>query len=1035
MKNTVIILSLLLVFAVLFTSCSESTDVSSGVSADESREESKEESSESSAEESSDEIPAETSSDTSAEYPSVTGDDLRVEGAETDKTLYPYFGKSEYPAFKATREYGPVQLGYSVSRGKLDLYAADMVLNDNGVLTTVGDCIYVTYDYRVFEYDLTAGAVHDGDGYAVDKLGMVYLCLTENDGKLEKHAFFVPENELKLRHIICSASSGASGDGKYLILYLAEDGARVPAMIVDSRGNIRSLPVPDDRLGDVISVGFPEDPAKYAAGYMAVTLRKDGSGTETVLKTLDDTYVLGKRDAADEYYYTAGKFHEVYRYSLSASGCTFGINYKEYAPETIAVPAYHNGIPVTGAHIVDLPQLRELTLPDTLTFLNFGNCPGVAAVDLPDSLIELGDGAFSHCDSITALHIPAKLKYIGEESFMYMPALSKITADPANKDYYALNNCLVSFSGAIIRGSGNAVIAEGGSVKNIGYGAFSGSEGPVDVTVPRSVESIDGMAFANCPNLKTVSITTGTKSIGYGAFCGCPELVRIDYEGTKAQWADLGDRSSDKGAYFVHCSDGDLADPESFMAPVEGSDRFFTCGMFPGKTVIKNHYGKNVYYVVNETVFEKEYPSGLVMLFKGTAVKILDDGSVSVGGTSMPYVRFGHGDNEICGVFSEYLNCVYKYDAEPYLRGDLIVCEKSEGEGYYSGHVFADHPSTYCRRFFCGDYMVIYNIDAIGFMPAWQVLNAKGGSCTLPVEDEERWSVGKIEPDPESDDPCAVIVYFNEELVARKANLRDTRVLEGDEYDEYYCEPEREVYTVHTENVTPVFVNAPQSGSKNALLLIGAVGENGYIGVSELGLDDKLVAAYDDDCDINCDIVSPGDTITLYTEDGKTAATVRYTYFYFKEDIYPFFELMTDAALDENKVYFASTRDDLDIRVFALGADSGDIDLDGDGKSERITAGVTNELLESFEEVKDVGDDELYYFGTQWVKAENDKTSLQANSLITGYGEHVRLSILGACDFDGDGAKEFVTRFTGLYDRFAFWSFGGESLVSVIECG
>ena len=1027
MKNTIIILSLLLVFAVLFTSCSDGTDTSSGASAHESSEES----GETGADESREEISKDTSEDTSAGYTPVTGDDLRVEGTEIDKTFCPYSGESEYPAFKAKREYGPVQPGYAVSRGKLDVYAADLVLKDNGVVTTVSDCIYVTYDYRVFEFDLTAGAVRDGDGYAVDMLGKVYLCLTENDEKLEKHAFFVPENELKLRHIICSASSGASGDGKYLILYLTEGGARTPAMIVDSQGNIRSLPVPDDRLGDVISVGFPEDPAEYAAGYMAVTLRKDGSGSETVLKTLGDTKVLGKRDAADEYYYAAGKFHDIYRYSLSASGCTFGINYSDHAPETLAIPAYHNGIPVTGAHVADLPQLRELTLPDTITFLNFTNCPAVAAVRLPDSLTELGDGAFSHCDGITELHIPAKLRYIGEESFMYMPSLKKITVDPANTYYYALNNCLVSFYGTIVRGSGNAVIAEGGSVKNIGYGAFSGSEGPVDVTVPRSVESIDGMAFANCPNLKTVSVTAGTKLIGYGAFSGCPQLVRIDYEGTKAQWAALGDRSSDKGAYFVHCSDGDLVDPETFMAPVEGSDCFFTCGMFLGKSVIKKYYGKNIYYVVNETIYEKDYPSsGLVMLFRGAKVRILDDGSVSIG------------ENEICGVYSEFLNSVYEYDFEPYLAGDLIVCEKSEGEGYYKGMVFADHSSYYCRRSFCGDYMVIYDIDVID-EPKWKVLDTQGFSHTLPVPDEKRWSVEKIEPDPESDDPCAVIVYYYEnkedgdgtQLVAHKANLRDTREFDGDEYEEYYCEPQREVYTVHAENVTPVFVNAPQSGYKNALLLIGAVGENGYIGVSGLWLDDKLAAAYDNDCDINCDIVSPGDTITLYTEDGKTAATVRYTYFYFKEDIYPFFELTTDAALDENKVYFASTRDDLDISVFALGADSGDIDLDGDGKSERITAGVTNELLESFEEVKDVGDDELYYFGTQWVKAENGKTAVQSNGLITGYGEHVRVSILGACDFDGDGAKEFVTRFEGLYDRFTFWNFGGESLASVIECG
>ena len=255
-----------------------------------------------------------------------------------------------------------------------------------------------------------------------------------------------------------------------------------------------------------------------------------------------------------------------------------------------------------------------------------------------------------------------------------------------------------------------------------------------------------------------------------------------------------------------------------------------------------------------------------------------------------------------------------------------------------------------------------------------------------------------------------------------------------------------ELFSVGME-ATPIFVNAPQSSNKNALLLIGAVGKDGYVDVSELGFDERafenddkrLTPETDEDGAltgryfINCDLVSPGDTVTLYSENGKATATVALTYVYFQEDTYPFFELTTDAALDENKVYFASTRGDLDIIVFALGADSGDIDLDGDGKNEKIASGVTNELLENFEELNDVGEDELYYFGTQWVKAENDKTAVQANELITGYGEHARVSILGACDFDGDGAKEFVTRFEGLYDRFTVWSFSGDRLSAIIE--
>ena len=77
-------------------------------------------------------------------------------------------------------------------------------------------------------------------------------------------------------------------------------------MIVDRAGNIRSLPVPDDRIGDVTrvhSVNLDADGGLdgYDPGDMIVTF---ASG-ETVTAKLSDTRVLTGKEA-DEYYSVYG---------------------------------------------------------------------------------------------------------------------------------------------------------------------------------------------------------------------------------------------------------------------------------------------------------------------------------------------------------------------------------------------------------------------------------------------------------------------------------------------------------------------------------------------------------------------------------------------------------------------------------------------------------------------------------------------------------------------------------------------------------
>lgn len=143
----------------------------------------------------------------------------------------------------------------------------------------------------------------------------------------------------------------------------------------------------------------------------------------------------------------------------------------------------------------------SLFLPNSLSFLGnsaFQNCGGLSGnLLIPSSLTSIGDYVFSGCQSFTgSLSIPNSVTTIGN---------------------YAFQNC-VNLSGDL---------SIGNSVVSIGDYAFSGCTGlSGNILISNSVKSIGNSAFQNCIGLKGV-LTFGDSvtSIGGYAFSGCNGLT------------------------------------------------------------------------------------------------------------------------------------------------------------------------------------------------------------------------------------------------------------------------------------------------------------------------------------------------------------------------------------------------------------------------------------------------------------------------------------------------------------------------------
>mgnify|MGYP004459860729 FL=1 len=144
----------------------------------------------------------------------------------------------------------------------------------------------------------------------------------------------------------------------------------------------------------------------------------------------------------------------------------------------------------------------ELTIPETIegypvTDIGewaFENCTELTNVKIPDSVINIGSGAFQYCN-FTSVAIPDSVANIGGNAFYDCANLKSIT------------------------------IPNG--VTSIEDSTFYGCTNLTSIIIPNSVTSISSCAFWECTALKDLTIPDSVTYIGYSAFYRCIGLTNI----------------------------------------------------------------------------------------------------------------------------------------------------------------------------------------------------------------------------------------------------------------------------------------------------------------------------------------------------------------------------------------------------------------------------------------------------------------------------------------------------------------------------
>ena len=184
-------------------------------------------------------------------------------------------------------------------------------------------------------------------------------------------------------------------------------------------------------------------------------------------------------------------------------------------------------------------------IPDSVTNIGDGafyKCEYLKSINIPDSVTNIGDYAFVGCESLTSINIPNSVTNIGRSAFCTCKSLNRINIQNGvtNIGKSAFSACksltCIKIPNSVTN-IGNDAFSEcssltniniPNSVTNIGDYAFGGCESLTNINIPKSVTTIGEGVFSNCHSLTSINIPNSVTTIGKHAFWGCESLKSIN---------------------------------------------------------------------------------------------------------------------------------------------------------------------------------------------------------------------------------------------------------------------------------------------------------------------------------------------------------------------------------------------------------------------------------------------------------------------------------------------------------------------------
>ena len=185
----------------------------------------------------------------------------------------------------------------------------------------------------------------------------------------------------------------------------------------------------------------------------------------------------------------------------------------------------------------DCIGITSIEIPDSVTVIGeraFWGCERLSSIEIPDSVIEIGESAFYQCTGIKDYKVSNNNpNYCSIKGVLYSKDKTKLIRVPCDRDCFEIPNSVKEIGdGAFEDCKSLTSIEISDSVTVIGERAFANCTRLTSIVIPNSVTKIDWEAFWGCESLTSIMIPGSVTEIWRYAFNGCTSLTEIYLEHT-----------------------------------------------------------------------------------------------------------------------------------------------------------------------------------------------------------------------------------------------------------------------------------------------------------------------------------------------------------------------------------------------------------------------------------------------------------------------------------------------------------------------
>ncbi len=168
-------------------------------------------------------------------------------------------------------------------------------------------------------------------------------------------------------------------------------------------------------------------------------------------------------------------------------------------------------------------NLVSVSLPNSIVNIGenaFSHCTNLESINIPNSITKIGSLTFRNCTSLASIEIPTSVTSIGHGAFMNTAWFNN---QPDGVVY--LGNWLIGYKGTMPAYT-SIDVKEG--TKGIADQAFMDNANLYSIAIPDEVKNLGTSTFMGCTNLNFVTIGNGVKSIDDYVFTGCTSLISVE---------------------------------------------------------------------------------------------------------------------------------------------------------------------------------------------------------------------------------------------------------------------------------------------------------------------------------------------------------------------------------------------------------------------------------------------------------------------------------------------------------------------------